>query len=310
MKNLRCAVVGVGYLGRFHAQKYQKTQGAELVGVCDANPSQAEKIGNELNVPYFSNPRDLLGKVDAVTVAAATQAHYEVCKMFLEAGVHVFVEKPITSTSAQGEELCKLARSKNLKFQVGHIERFNPTYRNLKSKLKSPKMIECRRVAPFKLRGADVSVVHDMMIHDIDLVRDMVSSPIASIKAMGVPVAMPTFDYALVTLTFQNGVVANIIGSRIDNQIERTMKVFEKDGVYKADLGSGIIQWNHKIHDATDASTQVFETQEYTSEKVDALQLETQSFVDAIIHNREPEVTGEESVESLRWVEMIVDAAK
>ena len=152
-------MVGVGYLGRFHAQKYKAlTEEAELIGVCDASPERAKVVATELGVSAIDDYRSLAGKVDAVTVASTTRTHYEIAKFFLENGVHVNVEKPMTVTIAEAEELVRLSKSKNLKLQVGHVERFNPALQAAQEKLNKPLFIECHRLAPFKGRGADVNV--------------------------------------------------------------------------------------------------------------------------------------------------------
>ena len=165
--HVRAAVIGVGYLGRFHAQKFAQISEVDLVGVCDVNFAQAQTVAAELNVKAIANYKDLIGQVDAVTIAATTSAHYELSKFFLENGVHVNVEKHMTTTIAQGRELCELAAKKNLKLQVGFVERFNPALISAQEKFKKPLFIECHRLAPVKPRGVDVNVVLDLIIHDL-----------------------------------------------------------------------------------------------------------------------------------------------
>lgn len=179
MSQLRCAVVGVGYLGRFHAQKYKAlsespSRNVQMLGVCDASFDRAQTVAAELGVTAFADYRELVGKVDAVTVASTTKTHYEIAKFFLQNGVHVNVEKPMTVTIGEAEELVALANAKNLKLQVGHVERFNPALQAARQKLQTPLFIECHRLAPFKPRGVDVDVVLDLMIHDLDVILSLV----------------------------------------------------------------------------------------------------------------------------------------
>ncbi|MCM2287722.1 MAG: Gfo/Idh/MocA family oxidoreductase, partial [Sulfuritalea sp.] len=193
-KKLRAAVIGVGYLGRFHAQKYAAlsagNRGVELVGVVDAHPETAQRVAKELGVAAFTDYRELLagGKVDLVSVASTTETHHAVARDCLAAGVHVLAEKPITVTVAQADELIALADAKNLVLQVGHLERFNPAWLAVKDKFKRPVFIEAHRMAPFKARGIDVSVVLDLMIHDLDLILPLVASPVTDLRASGVSV--------------------------------------------------------------------------------------------------------------------------
>ena len=167
---LRTAVVDVGHLGRFHAQKHKMLEDVELIGVCDASKEQAEKIAREMGVKAFFDPAKLIGRVDAVTVAASTPAHFELVKLFLENKIHVLVEKPIANNSREAEELCRIAEKHALKFQVGHVERFNPALQAARAKIDKPLFIEVHRLAPFKVRSTEVDVVLDLMIHDLDVI--------------------------------------------------------------------------------------------------------------------------------------------
>jgi len=201
-ETLRCAVVGVGHLGRLHAQKYAVLEQASLVGVCDINEEQRKWVSDELGVEWFSDYRKLKGRVDAVTIASTTISHYEIAKFFLQNGIHVHVEKPITSTSSEGEKLCQLAKDKNLKLQVGHIERFNPAFMAARGKVNNPLFIECHRLASFKPRSFDVSVVLDLMIHDLDVILSLVNSKPFKVSAIGVPVVTGKIDIASARVEF------------------------------------------------------------------------------------------------------------
>ncbi|MGD8796639.1 MAG: Gfo/Idh/MocA family oxidoreductase, partial [Thiohalophilus sp.] len=188
MTTLRTAVIGVGYLGKFHAQKYAQLPASQLIGVCDTSQEVAKTIAAEHGVDVYQDYHDLIGKVDAVSIVVPTQKHYEVAKVFLENGVHVLLEKPITSTLEQGQELVEIAERNDLTFQIGHLERFNPAVMALENVLVEPLFIESHRIAPFNPRGADVNVILDLMIHDIDIILDFVGSPVKAIHASGVPV--------------------------------------------------------------------------------------------------------------------------
>src|SRR6185436_17454344 len=207
MTPLRCAVVGAGYLGRFHAQKYAALADCELVGVADPSVEARERLKAELDVEGFADYRELLGRVDAVSIATPTSLHHAVARDFLAAGAHTLVEKPITATAEEARELIALAASKGLVLQVGHLERFNPVILAVEGVLANPRFIESNRLAPFKPRGTDVSVVLDLMIHDIDLIEHVVRSPIASIDAIGAPVFTDEIDIANARIRFENGCV-------------------------------------------------------------------------------------------------------
>ena len=211
---LRTAVVGVGYLGQFHAQKHKAlTTGAwstqaEFVGVCDLNATQAEKIAQDLGVKAFTRPQDLIGKVDAVTVASITPAHYELTKMFLEAGIHVNVEKPITVNVSEAQELIALAKKKNVILTVGHSERFSPVFTRLRELVINPLYVELFRHAPFKPRGAEVSVLHDLAIHDVDLALNLCAPQLSDTRdvtvthAAGSRLATQQLDWSQFSLAF------------------------------------------------------------------------------------------------------------
>ncbi|HVT61870.1 MAG TPA: Gfo/Idh/MocA family oxidoreductase, partial [Legionellaceae bacterium] len=196
MSNINCAVIGVGYLGRFHAQKYHILEEAHLLGVCDHNSDNAQRVAQELGVQAFTHYQDLFGQVQAVSIAASTKAHYAIAKDCLNHGIHVLLEKPMTETLQEANELITLAQQRGLKLQIGHMERFNPARLALADHLDRPVFIDARRMAPFTPRGADVNVVLDLMIHDIDLIQTIVNSPIESIEAHGSYVLTSTIDIA------------------------------------------------------------------------------------------------------------------
>ncbi len=236
MSKIKTAVIGVGYLGKFHAQKYAQLELSELVAVCDASLEIAQAIAGEHDIPAFTDYHDLIGKVEAVSIVVPTQKHYEVAKVFLENKIHVLLEKPITSTVAEAEELVKIAEQNKCVFQIGHLERFNPAVLALENELKQPLFIESNRIAPFNPRGADVNVVLDLMIHDIDIILDFANSPVKHIDANGVAVISKEIDIANARITFENGCVANVTASRVSMKSERIMRIFQHDAYISIDF--------------------------------------------------------------------------
>ena len=229
MTKLRVAVVGAGYLGRFHAQKFESIAAAELVGVCDIRADAGEDLARACDTVYYADSRDLAGQVDAVTIAANTSAHFELAKFFLENGVHVFVEKPMTNTSEQGRELTALADTNDLKLQVGHVERFNPALLSARDRLGAVQFIECHRLAPFKHRGADVNVVLDLMIHDLDVIISMVAGNPSLVSAVGISVLTSSVDIANARIEFDTGAIANVTASRVSTNTQRKFRVFQEE---------------------------------------------------------------------------------
>lgn len=302
MKNkLRAAVIGVGYLGKFHAQKYKNNPQVELVGVCDHSPAQADKIAFDLKVSSFHRPQDLVGQVDLVTIAASTLSHFELAKLFIENGVHVNVEKPITATLQQAEELVALAKRKNVKLAVGHIERFNPSILELRKHIKNPRLIELTRMATFKTRGADVSVLHDLMIHDIDLLLWLSGSEIESMSGMGSKLISQEMDIACVSFKMKNGVQALINVSRVASAMTRSVRIVQDDATYLAQTGTHEIE---KIEKGPGGEEPVKITK-WTVEKTDALQTETDAFIEAVVQNKETAVTGDDGLKALKAIEEI-----
>ena len=295
----RCAVVGVGYLGRFHAQKYKALEEATLVGVCDASLERAKIVADELGVEAIADYKTLIGRVDAVTVASTTRTHYEISKFFLENGVHVNVEKPMTVTIAEAEDLVLISKAKNLKLQVGHVERFNPALQAAREKMKRPLFIECHRLAPFKPRGVDVDVVLDLMIHDIDVILSLVKSPIKSITAVGTPVLTKTVDIANARIEFESGTIANITSSRVSQTANRKFRVLQKDQYLSIDFGTGEVNLTTKTGEWKDDVVPL-EFDSWSLEKADALLAETKAFVDAIKNDSAVVVSGDDGLIAMR----------
>jgi predicted dehydrogenase len=307
---LRTAVIGVGHLGRFHAQKHKMLQEVELIGVCDTFKEQSDKVARELGVPPFSDPKDVLkAKVDAVTIAASTPAHYELVKLFLQNGVHVLVEKPIASTSTQAEELCDIADKNKLKFQVGHVERFNPAFQAAREKITKPLFIECHRLAPFKLRSTETDVVLDLMIHDVDVVLSLVRSEPTVVSAVGSPVLTKKIDIANARIEFASGAVANLTASRVSQNTQRKFRIFQPDQYVSIDFQAGEVNVLTKTGEWTSEEEIPLDHQTHSMEKGDALLDETQSFVTAILENQPVQVSGRDGLRALGLAEKIINDA-
>lgn len=307
MKKLRAAVVGVGYLGTFHAQKYQKNPHVDLVGVFDRDPVQAEKVAKTLEVGVFDKLEDLGGKVDLVTVATSTQSHFEVADFLLRSGIHVNVEKPITAESGQAQGLIALARENKLKLTVGHIERFNPAFLKWRSMTKmTPYYLEFERMGPFKARGADVSVIHDLMIHDIDLLLSLKPGPIVDLQVQGARVLSKTIDWAAVWLSFASGLKVCMKASRVSPNPIRVMKSYDGSAQWTVSLGNGELE---RVSFQGNIETPL-SVEKISVDKVDGLQTETDIFVDTVLHDKEPVISGEDGYAALELAERILTNIK
>lgn len=299
MERIRAAVVGVGYLGRFHAQKYSALERAMLVGVADVSAENRERAGKELGVPAHADYRELLGRVDAVSIATPTPLHYEIAAAFLESGAHVLVEKPITTTVADARRLIELAQRKKRILQVGHLERFNSGLLALDGILKTPRFIESHRLAPFKQRGTDVNVVLDLMIHDIDIIQDIVHAPIAALDAVGAPVFSGEIDIANARIRFANGCVANTTASRVSLKTERKLRLFQDDAYMSVDLQQKVLTVVRKTDKPMLGDLPPVQIEERTFEQGDALKAEIESFLDCIASDKPPIVSGEDGLRAL-----------
>jgi predicted dehydrogenase len=298
MKKIKCAVIGVGYLGRFHAQKYKLLDNVELVAVCDLNDC-VFAVAEELNVGAYLDYRELFGSVDAVSIAASTKQHYDIAKDCLMHGIHVLVEKPITETVAQAKELIALAALGNLKLQVGHMERFNAARLALDEHLNKPLFIESNRLAPYNPRGADVNVILDLMIHDIDLIQTIVHSPIIHIEAQGAPILSSSIDIANARITFANHCVANVTASRISFKTERKMRLFQENTYISIDYHEKQFAVFQKGSGEMFPGIPEITRHQSVFEKGDALLEEIKAFIYCIEQNSEPLVTGEEGCAAL-----------
>ena len=304
---MRTAVVGAGYLGRFHAQKYAASANCRLVGIADPSAAARDSVGAELNVPTHADYRELLGQVDAVSVVTPTPLHFSVAKEFLESGAHVLVEKPMTVTVQEGEQLVEVARRAKRILQVGHLERFNAAVRAVQPLLTVPRFIESARLAPFKHRGTDVDVVLDLMIHDIDLILSIVRSPVIAVDAIGSSVFSKEIDIANARLRFANGCVANATASRVSMKTERRLRLFQDDAYVSVDLHQKILTVIRKGAGVGADGVPQVAIEERTYEQGDALQTEIEAFLVAINTGQAPPVTGEDGLLALRTAVSITD---
>jgi predicted dehydrogenase len=300
MNKLRVGVVGAGYLGRFHAEKYARMDNVELVGVVDIDKFQAEEVAGRFNTKAYLHHKHLFGKVDAVSIVVPTPAHFSVAKDFLENNIDVLIEKPMSETIEQADELIDFAKSRNLIIQVGHLERFNPAAVALRDIIKQPMFIESHRLSIYKDRCTDVSVVLDLMIHDIDIILNFVRSEIVNIHAAGIPVISGHVDIANARLEFKSGCVANVTASRISTKNERKIRLFQKDTYISVDFanqGITIIQRNDKVKGGLIPGMEI---KQLSFAKGDALEDELKSFVKTVRRRENPEVTGQMGRDALK----------
>ena len=233
---LKIGIIGAGHLGKFHLNNWQEIEGVTIVGFCDTDDSNAKAVSEKYKIKRFATPDELLDNCEAVDIVAPTTFHYELCALALRKGRHVFVEKPLTNTMDEAKALLKLAKESNLKFQVGHVERFNPAFTALGNYVTDPMFIEVHRLSQFNPRGTDVSVILDLMIHDIDIILHLIKSNVSYISANGVAVLSDTPDIANVRIEFDNGCVANLTSSRISMKKMRKMRIFQKDAYIGVDF--------------------------------------------------------------------------
>jgi len=301
MNKIRTAVIGVGYLGQFHAEKYAGLPNVELVGVADQDGARAAQIADKLNTRAFDEPARLLGSVDAVSIVVPTVLHHRVAKQFLEAGVHVLLEKPVTVTLEQADELISLAERKRVILQVGHIERFNPAIAAIKPLLKAPRYVQAERSAPFTVRCTDVNVVLDLMIHDLDIVADVAGSKPNKVSAMGTAVITREIDSVIARIVFENGCIADVAASRVSDEKKRVIRIFDGDRLYTADYQTQ----KAFVSCRGTASVPDLVTNELPTERRDTLLEEIKSFIASIESGKRPQVSGTEGRNALALARLI-----
>jgi predicted dehydrogenase len=307
MQPIRTAVIGVGYLGRFHAQKYAAVPVSRLAAVVDTRADARDAVAGELGCRAVADYREILGEVDAVSIATTTPLHFPIAQDCLERGVHVLVEKPITETPEQARTLIETAARRGCVLQVGHLERFNSAILALEGTLGTPRFIESHRLAPFKERGTDVNVVLDLMIHDIDLIQSLVGSPIQSIDAVGTSVFSAGLDIANARIRYANGCVANTTASRVSMKMERKLRLFQDDAYISIDLQQKVLTIVRKPPAGVAATPGQVSIEERTYEQGDALRCEIEAFLCSIREQRPPVVSGEDGLRALETAIRITD---
>ena len=301
---LRAAVIGTGYLGRFHAQKYAALPDVTLAFVVDTNADRAAAMGAELGVPHTTDVRELLGQVEVTSVVTPTLHHHEVSLPLLNAGIHVLVEKPITTTEDQARQLMAAAAASGVVLQVGHLERFNPAVQVLLKEIESPLFIEAHRLSKFSGRATDVDVVLDLMIHDLDILLTLVKSPLKEVRATGVPVMTPNVDLANARLSFENGCTANLTASRMSFKDMRKFRVFHPGGYIAADCAA---KENLIFRKPTTPGTlPVPETVDHGP--TDNLLAEINAFIAAVRGEGPVAVTGQEGLRALQVATLVNEA--
>lgn len=299
MTPLRTAVIGTGYLGRFHAEKYAALPDSTLVAVVDQDRNRAGEIAGRLGCEALTDYRDLYGKVDAVSIVVPTRLHHRVALDLLNQGIHVLVEKPVTVTEAEARELVDQARARDLKLQVGHLERFNPAVEAVSEMVTEPLFIESQRLAPFNPRGADVSVVLDLMIHDIDIILDLVGREVTRIDANGVPVISRDIDIANARIQFDNGCVANVTASRVSLKSERKMRLFQANAYLSLDFQHRVLEIRRRGDGELHPGIPNIESEKHAFDAGDALMSEIAAFLHSIRSGTRPVVSGEDGLRAL-----------
>ncbi len=307
MEPLRVGVVGVGYLGKFHAEKYARMKDVELVGVVDIVAERARSVAAEHETEAFAEYTDLMGKVDAVSVVVPTPLHFSIGCDFLEHNVDVLIEKPLTESLHEADALIQIADSRDLIIQVGHLERFNPAVIALREVIDQPLFIESHRLSLFGERGTEVDVVLDLMIHDIDMILSLVQSEIEHIHAVGVPVVTSLVDIANARLIFRNGCVANVTASRISIKNMRRIRIFQKDAYISVDYAGHDITVIRKDGQGTGLPVPGMSMNRSTFETADSLEAELAAFVESVRTRQTPLVSGRDGRNALRVAMDIIE---
>lgn len=309
MNPLRCAVIGTGYLGKFHAQKYAAIAECQLEAVVDVDENTAKVVATENGCRVLTDYRELITDVDVVSIVVPTNIHYQVAKDFLEAGVHVLLEKPMTVTVEEADDLIRIAKDSSIILQVGHLERFNPAILALDVR-EAPLFIESHRLAQFNPRANDVSVVLDLMIHDIDIILDLVRSEADRIDASGISVLTDDIDIANARLVFKNGCVANVTASRVSAKMERKMRIFQSNAYVSVDFQNRELTRHRRGKKEMFPGVPEIETEKSVFDDGDALMAEIKHFVQCIRTGREPLVSGSAGRRALATAIEITDLLK
>lgn len=307
MKTIKTAVIGTGYLGEFHAQKYQQLKQTDLVAVVDTDLQRAQAIAKQCKTDALTDYTTLVGQVDAVSIVTPTQTHYEIGKFCLEHGIHVLMEKPITVTIDEAQTLIDLAAQHQLVLQVGYLERFNPILVHSMDRIHNPQFFESNRIMPFNPRNKDVNVVLDLMIHDIDLIQTIVNSPIQSIDASGACVLTQKIDIANARIHFESGCIANVTASRVSLKAERKMRIFQADAYFSLDFQDKQATICTKGKGEMLPGIPAIKRDVYKAKKADPLFDEINAFANSIILKKPAMVPGEAGKQALETALRITD---
>lgn len=303
---VHAAVIGVGYLGKFHAEKYAGLAGVKLIAVVDPLSTRAHQIADRHGCEALSDYRELFGRVDCASLAVPTSAHYAIARELLAHDIDVLVEKPMTQSVEEGRELVQIADAHQRILQVGHLERFNPAIRAIAGVVDEPRFIECHRLAPFVERGTDVDVILDLMIHDLDVILSLVDSEVESVEAVGVPVLSESTDIANARLHFRNGCIANITASRVTLKQERKLRLFQSDTYVSVDYGKKHVQVCRRVFEGGKPTIQV----EEHDLGGDALFDEIEHFVHAVSTRERPLVDGAAALRALETATRIRECVR
>ena len=307
MSKVKIAVIGIGYLGEFHAQKYKANKDADLIGVVDTNKQRSEEISNKIGVKSFNDYKSIIDQVDAVSIVVPTNLHYKIAKFFIENKKHVLIEKPFASNTAEARKLKNISEKNQTILQIGHLERFNKAFVELKDKVKNPLFIECNRISPFKIRGTEVDVIMDLMIHDLDIIMSINKSKIKNIHASGISVLTNKTDIANARIVFEDNCVCNLSSSRISDKIERKMRVFQKNSYFSLDYQNSSLGTYKKIKNKNVIS---IEKKEKSFPQNDSLKDEIDSFVKCIKNNKKAVVDASDGLNALTYALKISNLIK
>lgn len=303
MSKVKVGIVGVGHLGSIHAKVYSKLDNVNLVGVCDCNLERALEIGKKFHTNSYADYEDLFGKVDAASIVVPTSMHYNIAKEFLNQGIHVLIEKPITKTLSEADELIEIAREKGRIIQVGHVERFNAAVLALEHVLKKPRFLECQRLGPFHKRVEDIGVVLDLMIHDIDIVLGLIKQEVVTIEAVGLSTMSDHEDVANVRLIFEDGTIADITASRVTKDVVRKIRIFQEDSYISLDYVNQEVTLFKK-------TGKKIQKEKVKIKKTEPLNEELRSFIECIRTGKKPIVSGVEGRRALAVALAILEKIK
>ena len=306
MEKIKIGVVGVGYFGQFHAEKYAKIEETELVGVVDADASRAREIAKRYRAQPFEHHTDLFNKVQAVSIAAPTPYHYPIAKDFFLHGIDVLLEKPISKTSEEADELIGLAESRGLIFQIGHLERFNGALSDIERRVHHPRFIESHRLGPFSGRGAEVDVGLDLMIHDLDIMLTLVKSRVKSLQAAGIPILTRYPDIANARIEFENGCIVSLTASRVSKEKVRKTRIFQPEGILSIDYLFQKLFLSKKKGLPEAGKFPEMMTEEIPVQKVDLLEAEIRSFLQSVRSRKPARVSGFDGKRALELALQII----